>query len=125
MVTWRSLAGQRGKIRQMFAIWIHNRYREIEKLRAEDKRRLDNGEITPEEYNDLIEKDHAYAFTLREIMEAHGMDYEKRADYVKAYSALAMERKQIEAYFGKFLDEVGSKSRERKENQTISSGEIS
>jgi hypothetical protein len=88
----------------MFAIWIHRRFKQLETLREEDKRKLEKREITLEEYNNLVEKDHADAFTLKEIMDAHRMDYEKRSDYAKAYSALAMERKDIEVYFKMFLD---------------------
>ena len=103
MTTWRSLGRNRSKIRQMFAIWIHERFAEQAKLRLEDQIKLDNGEITLEQYEDLIQKDHADAFTLREIMETHGLDYDARSDYTKAYSALAEERKSIEAYFEMFL----------------------
>lgn len=106
MTTWRSLANKRSRIRQMLAIWIHEKFKEQANLRAEDKGKLDRHEITPEEYNDLINKDHADAFTLRELMEAHGMDYESRSDYTRAYSALAEERKAIEDYFKVFLNDV-------------------
>ncbi len=104
MATWKSLAKRRSKIRQMFAIWIHKRFRDMARLRAEDKKKLDAGIITQQEYEDLIEKDHADAFTLREIMDAHGMDYDSRADYTKAYTALAQERKEIEGYFELFVN---------------------
>ena len=104
MTTWRSLAKKRSRFRKMFAIWIHERFKEQANLRAEDKKRLDRHEITPEEYDDLINKEHADAFTLRELMEAHGMDYEARSDYTKAYCALAEERKDIEEYFRMFLN---------------------
>lgn len=104
MATWRSIADKRGKYRKMFAIWIHEKLIEQERLRAWDKERLDRHEITPEEYDDLIKKEHADAFTLRELMEAHEMDYEARSDYTRAYSALAEERKDIEEYFKMFLN---------------------
>jgi len=115
--TWGSLAQKRSVIRKAFAIWIHNKFREMERHRVEDKRRLDAGEISSEEYKDLVEKEHADAFTLKEIMDAHGMDYSKRVDYTQAYSALANERRDIEDYFQMFLKE-GEFDRARKEGKS-------
>jgi ribosomal protein L37AE/L43A len=87
----------------MFAIWIHRKIKHMERLRVEDKKKLDDGTITIDEYNEIAQKGHADAFTLKEIMDAHSMDYEKRKDYTRAYTVLAEERKAIEKYFEQFL----------------------
>jgi len=101
--SWKSVSKQRGRTRQRVVYWISKKFRKMGTLREEDKRHFEKDEISHIEYMDLIEKEHANTFTLRELMTGCGLDYDGKKDYANILSILGKERRDIEKLFKYFV----------------------